>query len=275
MKKMAFHRGWSSPIILVLGLFLMTAFLASCENDNIFSGLSDKDTKEAHTEEALMAMDDGDYRKAISILEDLTDEYPNDAQLWQYLSSAHSGAAGLDTLNLMEVLDDLEEMDESGSIDMIGLVLGDADGTLTADEIAEKLEEITTAIESIRDNVPNPDEDQTILLGLLSITHLSLTLADMIIQDTGATAIELTEDGISDLYGGTPADFTGLADTATLDAVNDDIAAINDAVDVLNDLSGDNDMAEDFSDFQNDIDPNGNGDVTQSELENYVDTIGS
>ena len=72
-----------------------------------------------------MAMDDGDYQTAISILEELAAEFPDDPLLWQYLSNAYSGSAGLDTLNLLQVLDDLKEMDESGSIDMIGLVLAE------------------------------------------------------------------------------------------------------------------------------------------------------
>jgi len=261
----------SEHLRLLLGLLILTALLAGCENSNIFSDLADKSSLEARTEAALMALDDGDYQTAISILEDLVAEFPNDPLLWQYLSNAHSGSAGLDTLNLLQVLDDLETMDESGSIDMIGLVLGDNSGELTAAEIADKLLDIDTAIDSL-DNIANPDDDQTILRGLLGVTRIGITMAQIVSQDTGQDPIELTEDGISGLYGGTP-DFSQEVTWAIETALSDDLAAIGAAVVILDQLSDTNDLSDDFDLFEADIDQDNDDNIDAGDLQNYVGAL--
>ena len=218
-----------------------------------------------------MAMDDSHYQTAISILEDLVAEFPDDPLLWQYLSNAHSGSAGLDTLNLLQVLDDLEAMDESGSIDMIGLVLGNDSGELTATEIADKLLDIDTAIDSL-DNIANPDDDQSILRGLLGVTRIALIMGQIVSLDTGQDPIELTEDGISSLYGGTP-DFSQEVTGATEDALSDDLAAIGAAVTILDQLSDTNDLSDDFDLFEADIDHDNDDNIDTEDLQNYVGAL--
>ena len=57
MKKHTYLQSRSTWIALALGLLILTALLSGCENSNIFSDLADKNSREARTEEALMAMD--------------------------------------------------------------------------------------------------------------------------------------------------------------------------------------------------------------------------
>lgn len=271
MKKTALSQSRSTWIALILRLIILTALVTSCDNSNLFIGLSDQNTKEARTEEALMAMDDRDYQAAISILRGLVVEFPDDPMLWQYLSNAHSGAAGLDTIDLFEVLDDLEEAGESGSIDMIGLVLGNDSGELTADEIADKLLDIDAAIDSL-DNITNPDDDQSILRGLLGVTRISLIMGQIVSQDTGQGPIELTEDGIGSLYGGTP-DFSQEVTGDIEDALSEDLAAIGAAVVMLDQLSDTNDLSDDFDLFEVDIDQDNDDNIDAGDLQNYVGAL--
>lgn len=259
-------------VALVFLMVILMAPLTGCGDANIFEGVGDEDTKEAQIEAALIAMDDGDYQTAIDILTTLVQENPGDAQLLQYLGSAYSGSAGLDTLDMLEVIDALDATGESGNIDMIGLVLGDANGQLTSAEVTTKLESINSAIATIN-MIATPNDDQTILLGVLSMTHLSLTMADLIMADLGRDDVILTEDGIDSMYGSNPADFSG-ATTDTLTTIEQDLANISAAIEALEALSDENnDIAQDFMDFENALDQNGDGRLSSAELASYIDNL--
>jgi tetratricopeptide (TPR) repeat protein len=249
--------------------------LAGCGDNNLFGGFADDSSKEARMEEALMALDDGRYSTAISILNDLLDSYPDDDELLQYLSSAYSGLAGLDTLNLLQVIDELDSTDDSGSIDMVGLVLGDANGVLTSEEVTAKLANINNALNALN-SIATLNDDQTVLLGVLSITHISLTLADIIIADQGLDTITLTDEGIGDLYDGVTVDLSDVdTETLALEEIDEDIENADNAIDELDDISdGDNDLAQDFEEFINAIDQGEPG-VSQSDLETYITNLAS
>lgn len=258
---------WISTAILII----LCIFLVNCGDSNIFDGIADEDSKEARTEEALIAMDDGDYDTAISILSSLVDSHPDDDTLIQYLSSAYAGSAGLDTLDLIEVIDELDDAGSSGSIDMVGLVLGGDAGQLSSDEVDAKLADIEEAI-AILSTIGTLNEDQRIQLGVLSVTHLSLTLADLIMDDRGVDQITLTEEGIDTLYGSDSPDFSGV-DAGTLDEIDEDLDHIATAITDIQEITDtDNDLAQDFNDFLNDIDP-GLDNISIDDLENYIDNL--
>lgn len=271
MKKLFGLDGVSWALPLVCGIICLVAI--GCGDTNVFEGMADENSKEARTEEALMAMDDGNYDKAISILSSLVNSHPNDDTLMQYLSSAYAGSAGLDTLDMLKVIGVLDDADDSGSIDMIGLVLGDSNGVLTSEEVNDKLDQITTAID-IMNGIGTLNDDQEIQLGVLSVTHLSLTLASIIIEDQGEDEITLTEEGINALYEGTPADFSDVdSQTLALDDIDQDLANITTAIDEIEALTDeDNDLAQDFEDFTEAINPGG-GPISQGDLENYIDNL--
>lgn len=270
MKKL-FGKGGVSWWGIALVCFIMCAVVIGCGDANVFEGMADENSKEARTEEALMAMDDGDYDKAISILSSLVNSHPNDDTLMQYLSSAYAGSAGLDTLDLLEVINLLDDADNSGSIDMVGLVLGDSNGVLSSQAVDDKLDQITTAIE-ILSAIGGLNNDQEIQLGVLSVAHLSLTLADLIIEDQGVDEITLTEDGIDALYGDTTADFGDIG-TETLEDINQDFTNVEAAIDEIEAITdADNDLAQDFADFTDDLNPGG-GEISSEDLEYYINNL--
>ena len=271
MKKFNFFCHWSSRLGLILGVLILTMGLIGCENNNILNDLGDDGSKEARTEEALQALDDGDYNEAIGILQDLTSDYPDDGRLWQYLSTGYSGRAGLDTIHLLEVMDELDD-DDTGSIDMIGLVLGDDAGNMTRTETNLKSSDVDLSILAL-DEILNPDDDQTILKGLMGIADLALTMA-LIIYDNDELLndLDLTEEGLSEWWENSGMDLT--VDDETLSDLSEDILDISEAVDVLALISDNNELGDNFDSFQQDIDQNGDGYVTELELETYLNNLG-
>ena len=260
--------------------FAFIAFaLTSCEG-NSFEFLADDNSKEARIEEALIALDDGEYARARAILLALKAEYPNDGTIAQYLSNALAGLAGIDTFNLLETIDRLDDEGNIGGIDMVGLVLGDADGVLTTTEITDKLSDLGDAIEALTDlGAGNLTDDQKVQLGLLSLNHAALTIADILADETGSTEITLTEDGITDLFDTFTTELSDLSDatdiTNKLSGLSDDINNITGSIDAIATIVGGgsgNDLSDSFDEFHDDI--AGNDDVvTEAELEDFLQNL--
>lgn len=259
-------------------LFLCAFFLFSGCSGNVFEGVSDDDSDDAKLEEARMALDDGEYSKAAQLLNDLLDGNPTDPQALVYLSHAYAGLAGLDTLDLLTIIDELDESGDSGSIDMVGLVLGDEDGDITAAEVDAKLQHLNDAIdnlEQIEANGGSLSDDETVQRGVLAVVRTAMVLADIILADQGSGSggsIRLTEDGIDALYNDRP-DFDDDVSSDQLDYLSDDIESIQEAVGVLNEMGSDNDLSEDFNEFENDLNPDGNSIITTDEVEGYVESL--
>ena len=204
-------------------------------------------------------------------------EFPDDPIVLQYLSSSYAGLVGLDTFDLLETIDRLSDMgqEHEGDIDMIGLVLGDADGVISRTTIADDINNLNSAIECL-EALDNPTDDHIVQLGLLSLARAALTIADTIAEDTGNSEVTLTEDGIAGLYETDPPDLTEEATTERLENIGDDIVRVGAAVAALDSMTtagSENDLSENFNGFQQDIDPDDNDDITQQELEDYINGL--
>lgn len=265
---------WKGFVSGFCGLFFLIFVFTACD-DSAFEGFADDNSREARIEEALIALDNADYSTALSILIALENEFPGNSQILRYKSNAYAGLAGLDTFNLLKTIDQLKDQDKEGSIDMVGRVLGDSDGILSSAEIADKLSKFDNAISALEE-INNPTDDEIVQLGILSMNHAALTLADIINDDTGNDSIELTEDGISELYKGETPDLTDEATEARLTAISKDIARVGESVETIADISGtgDNDLSTGFDEFRNDINNNVQNDgITQQELETYIGNL--
>jgi hypothetical protein len=251
---------------------VLSAALFGC-GDNAFEGISDDDSFEARLETARMNIDDEEYQQAIDILNDLNAEQPNNEDVTRYLSHAHAGLAGLNTFDLLEVIDDLDEAGNSGSIDMVGLVLGDSDGLLMAEEVPDKLDNLTEAIEQLN-TIDDPTDDQIVQMGLLSISRIGITLAKIISSDTGNDSLTLTEEGIQSEYDTKPEFEDGDVSDEDLENLTNDIRNVGEAVAVMTEsYSDDNDLNEDFLEFKNDFDQNDDDSIDIQELENYIESL--
>jgi hypothetical protein len=272
-------KGFCMGLCRLLCLCFAIFALTGCEG-NMFEGLADDSSYEARLEEAMIALDDGDYAKAKSILTELNADYPNKPTILQYLSNASAGLAGIDTFNLLETIEQINDNPNAGSIDMIGRMLGDKDGVLTVDEIKEKIDNINDAISALG-AIDDPTDDQIVQLGLLSLNRAVLTIGDVIADDQGIQTVTLTENGISNLYPGntTPNFSDNLVDDQgnnRLDTLTIDNQNINNSIDSITRISGkdsENDLSENFGDFSDEIDTDGVDGISIEDLENFINDL--
>ncbi len=258
---------------------LIVFALSGCEG-NVFESVSDDDSYEARTEEAMIALDDEDYSRARSLLAALLADYPNDPTILRYLSNAYAGLAGLDTFSLLETIANLNDLGEEneGAIDMIGLVLGDADGTITETEVTDDIDKLNSAITNMLDIETargSLNDDETIQLGLLSLTRATLTIADAIMEERGVDSVELTEDGIAGLYEDSDPDanFSDAKYGDRLTAISADIVRVGEAIDAIAGLSDSgNDLSESFADFKEDV-GGADDDISDEDLQDYVNSL--
>ena len=278
MRKSNVYRGrkWKAFIfgVCVL-LFLCFAIFATqgCE-ENTLEWLADDSSYEARIEETRIALDDRNYERARSLLLELRAQYPGDPLVLQYLSNAYAGLAGLDTFNLLETIDQLIGANETGSIDAVGLVLGDVTGAIARADINNIMTNLENAID-VLEEIPNPTDDQTVQFGLLSLNHAAWTIADIVTEETGLDEVELTEDGLAELYPTTP-DFSEEATPERLTSLSEDIGRIDESVDTIASITGadtENDLSESFDEFQSDIDANADELITQQELQDYISSL--
>jgi len=258
--------------IIQLLMILFSLFIFSGCGDNVFEDVSDDKSFEAKIEEAKIAIDDEDYAEARDNLLKLKEDHPTNNEVLKYLSDAYAGLAGIDTFSLLEIIDELDENGNSGSIDMIGLVLGDAQGNITSEEVSESLLNLNAALENLQ-LITNPEDDQIIQMGILGMSHMTLTVAEVVMDDLGINEVELTEDGLSDLYpDAQQADFSDI--TVPVESLSNDLELINGAIVELNDISdSDNDLAEDFEEFEEDIDSDGDGTISVGNLEDFINNF--
>ncbi len=262
-------------VLVTVVLLLLSS--AGCSG-NVFEGVSNDDSDDAKLEQARMAIDNADYDQAVELLNDLLDGDPTDPKALAYLSHAYAGMAGMDTLDLLTIIDELDENGQSGDIDMVGRVLGDAEGDVTASEVANKLDHLNDAIDSLEQieaNGGSLSDDETVQRGVLGVARIAMLLADIVFTDQGAGAddsIRLTEEGLTALYSDTP-DFDGDVDAGQLAYLAEDILSVQAAVQVLEEIGSDNDLSEDFDEFEEDLNPDGNSIISTEELEAYVGSL--
>lgn len=265
------------PKALMVVLCIGMAFvLANCDQ-NFFESASDDDSYEARLEKGVMALDDEDYAKAIKLFEQLRSDYKGKTEVCEYLSSAYAGFIGLDTFNFLKTIDELEENDDAGNIEMVGYVLGGASGDLTSQEVVVKRQYLIAAIQAFIECIPVRDDDQKVQLGLMAIFDAVLIVAEIIIDDLDLDNIVLTEAGLEDLYSSTAPDFDNVAAIdAYLSDLNLDLALVLESVEALDAISEENDLSESFAEFLLDMGYGGEDDpVTQADLEAYINQLQS
>jgi len=263
-----FHR---VGILVFIGL---ACLLIGCDG-NLLEGISDDDSYEANLEEGLMALDDEDYDKAVELFADMRSDYPNKEEVCVYLSNAYAGLTGIDTLNLLDTISELEDTGDEGSIDMIGLLLGNADGTVDQLGVDSKMGFLSLAQAAIDTCIDTPDTDERVQTGLLGLGDVALIIADIVLADLDLDSVELTEEGLDALYTSFPdIDQTDISDE-DLARLNDSLDDIADSVLALEEILGadeENDLSESFDEFLMDLDPVGDG-VSRDDIELYIDNL--
>lgn len=278
MKKLNFFHTHKSTQFFLMLFICMTIIMS------VMTGCDDEDSTEAKLFDAEQALDDGNWAEALSILNSMgTSE-----EVLQYLSNAYAGQVGVNTFDLLNTIDE-SDGDESGSIDMIGKLIGAENDVLTCSTTTAKLETISDAIFSMK-QISNLlhltlDDDQTVQLGLASLTRTVLIIAKLICIETGETEIKMTKAWISNYWDTHPGFEIDETTWITVDVdfgesyedmLNDDITNIANAIVAMSDG---NDIKEDFDDFMSEIDNGQSGGtpddniITIGELNSYLSSM--
>ena len=289
-------------LVAMVGLFTIVFFMGC--SGNSFEFMADDDSPEATIEAAMIALDDEDFDKAVSILEDLD---PEDENVRRYLSNAYSGQAGLDTFSLIQTIDDMSGVDDDVSIDLVGRILDDdGEGTYTQAEIDDKIEKFDKAIETMLDmnqgttrsvvmaraltfsvtelnhrlEQKEIENDILVQLGLLGLNHAVLNIAKLVAKDLeqyGIVEITLTEAWIKSQYAGSRSFRIILTEEEEriLDDISLDLNLLSSAIGAIIAVTGEdhNDLEEAFAEFFNKIDTNEDLAVTAREVEAYVNAL--
>ena len=193
----------------ILVCLTLALVLVNCDQ-NFFESTSDDDSYDARLEKGIMALDDEDYGKAISIFEGLRKDYPEKQEVCEYLSSAYAGYIGVDSLSLLETIDAMEAdgIEDAGNIEIVGRILGEADtAVLTTTDVDNMRSFLAKAIEdTFVTCIPEPDDDQAVQLGVMAFFDAALVVAQIVFDDLGPgqDEIVLTEEGLSSLYAVEP-----------------------------------------------------------------------
>jgi len=236
-------------------------------------GCDDEDSFESNLEEAKIAIDDGNYDKAVSILTDLAQT----AEVLDVLASAYAGQVGIDTFDILAEVDDDDNDGNDGSIDLIGQVLGvGADNALTCTMVDTKLSILNLAITALLSSAGNDlnalTDDGKAKLAIYGFTDFILVLGDILCDNYGsivvpANTVILTEAWIKALETDYGVDFdTITVGAGQLASINQDIAYVSLGITAL---GGDNDLAEEFAAFLVDI-GGADGNVTEAEFRAFL-----
>ncbi len=269
-------------ILLIITALLLMA-IVGCDS-NTLEPLADDSSREATLEEARMALDDGNYDKAINALSGYKES--TDPVIAGILSSAHMGKAGLDLTYLLENIDSSDannfdviasaySLQTTDQLNASSSVLYKAEtyGTphyITTASVLGILTNLSVAQDYLNTSlVANPgNDDLTIQLGIASALHFIIDIGYIIAEVKGCNipinqaaykAVFPQKPDIATL--GNQVDAYLSSNSAELGTFNGDIAGLrNDLWNIyltaevfVENLGSDEDITREFNEFIADL----------------------
>lgn len=258
--------------LLCIAMVMACAFFIAV----LIVGCDDNDSFESNLEEAKIAIDDGNFDKAVSILTAMAQT----GEVLDVLASAYAGQVGIDTFEILGEVDDNDDDGNDGSIDLIGQILGVGDyNELTCPMVDTKLSILNLAITALLSSTGNDlnalTEDGNATLAIYGFTDFTLVLGDILCDNYGSTVVPantviLTEAWIKALETDYGVDFDTISVGAgQLASINQDVAYVGLGITALD---GDNDLAEEFAAFIVDIGGD-DGSVTEAEFRSFLNGL--
>jgi len=240
-------------------------------------GCDDDDSFESQLEEAKIAVDDGNYDRAISLLTGLEQT----GEVLDNLSTAYAGKAGVDSFQILSGVDDGNSDGNDGSIDLFGRMLGSGEqGLMACSEISAKLslmDQAITALIRSGGSAAALSDDGKVKLGIYGLTDTVLLIGQILCRNYGDRFtppgfVGLTEAWVKELRELISGDFATIDITAEERAqINRDIGYVRQAIPALGDGNA---LAEEFDEFLREIDLNGDGSLSLVELVSYLNGLG-
>ncbi|QAR33890.1 hypothetical protein EP073_10895 [Geovibrio thiophilus] len=272
-------------LAVFLSILLLTLTLAGCGGTNLFEDAADDSSSEAKEFDAIKALDDGDYDYVISYY---TSKSNLDSKQQIYLASAYLGKVNVDFINLIEVADsDLDTFDIIASIFGGGEILADTPTPPTSNRAASALsisqyfDAIELAFNTLDEN--STDKDVKTMKGVLGALDTVLIIAKTVMDVSGENSLVLTQEGITDALNGAVVDEDDVVNNASDEndlaeanlRINRNLTAISGAVDVFSSIKGGDtsDIKEDFEEFLNDLDYDGNDIYDAGDIADYINHV--
>ncbi len=264
---------------IVKKLFIMLVFtsviFAGC-GGNLFEGLSDSDSDAAKKEAAKIALDKGDYTKAVSLLEELCgtniSNLTCDEETQADLASAYvARSTGLDVLQLIAKAEEAAA-NPTDSFTTVSTLLPIPDiNTCAADPAASCLvkDDMENAIGILEGLLATTDPSDSNLTEVEKNLYLQLAVASAV---NIAVNIGISSGGLDDTAGtpvGTPSSESDLPAGVLEDIERD----VNNVADGIQGSGISADLSDDIATIESELDADGNGDVTFSELQTYISVL--
>ena len=288
MRKMA--------VLLVFVLLIPVGLvLTGCGDNNYLEALSTGNSNDSKMEQALEALDNGHFNKAISLLSGLSD---SDAKR-KYLSSAYLGRAGFDTLSLIAEIDKAQEAAKDGGGDVksylwsaAGAIFDDQlkDGLISSADVADKLLDLDNALsvlffgktgedwysligggtpktvgELTTDPFASLSNARLFQAGIASALRVLISVAQQMQYDD--TSVVINPAAFLETYGGDLPMPEHIPEHLT-----EDLRILAAAIDRIN-TNGDNSLVDDFNRFLVEIGYADDQSVSPEELTAYLNSL--
>lgn len=264
--------------------------LTGC-NSNVLESLSDDSSSAADIEAARMAIDDGNYQKAIDILEPGCNQTNPDLEIARILASAYMGKAGIDLTYVLENASDgnNDSFDVLTSALSLDLIEGSSPENpenppmyisfSSVQAFLENLEKAMAYLETLVLLYGN--DDDKVQLGMASAIHFILKIGSEAAAVKG-TDIPINKAAYREVF---PEDTDWETDLDTLagriplgggiaDSLQNDLTYLSVAVDVLKArMDPDEDIEEDFNEFLTEVLGGASiADFDGQEIANYIES---
>jgi hypothetical protein len=142
----------------------------------------------------------------------------------------------------------------------------DGEGTFVVDSVDAKIADLTKAISGFS-AIPEAflTKDDKRQIAVTSLIRITLNIAGLVGEDTGADTVRVSKSGIQALYGSQNPSYRSQKDLERVGQISEDIFRASKYSDSLDDSA-----KEDAQELEAEADPNGDGVVSATEAENYV-----
>ena len=239
-------------------------------------GCDDTSSDAAKLEDARIAIDNGQYDRALDILSAMGGK-----EVLELQASAYAGKSGINTFDILGELDDDDESNTSG-LEIVGKMLGTGEeNVLLQNQIGDKKKYLNAAKDHLLDSVPdrNPeslDKDGKTQLAIFGLSDTALIIGDILCSAYGRDSVVLTKTWLEANIESIDDDYSEINPTSgpdgQLDKIGENIEHMGVAISAFEE--DDNDLKDEFSEFKADIidheGENGKIYVTKSSLQNYL-----
>jgi hypothetical protein len=241
---------------------LLAVVLGACGDQNLFESFADDNTTVAEVESAKIAIDDGNYTRAIAILQGLcgtsTTAPTCDAETASLLASAFAGRAGMNVFDLIENSVDIGAGSTLSSLSTFSRLL--------LSPTPQDKSDLHAAV-SILEGLSNPTANQNLQMAIYAMADAVVTVGvDLTNGFDGTTGLPNTIPDLPTIQNAEAANQT------LTDVANDLDLALEGLSDPELELENE-DLKNDIEDLEAAIDTNQDGTVSAAEMQSFLQNL--